>query len=247
MEISAEGIVLRRRDSGESDRRITVLTAEYGKFDAVAKGSRKPASRLAGVSEPLSIAQFTFAKGKANRFVTQAVPKSAYRQLRTDFLRLSSAIAYCEAVAAISPYENADADFYAHVRDALGQIESHSSPIIALIWAEMRLIEAAGFLPEFAASVASGNIVTGDRRWFSPSLGGVLMEGEAARVTDSFLAPREALLGLAKISALEVPPANLKFADECLKLLFRIMRNVADMPLPANESLLQSTQSPIPK
>ena len=247
MDISAEAIVLRRRDSGESDRRITVLTEEFGKFDAVAKGARKPASRLAAVTEPLAVAQFTFAKGKVNRFVTQAVPKSAYRKLRSDYIRLGAALAYCESVAALSPYDRADAETYREVRTGIEAIESHSNAEVALIWAQMRLIESSGFLPEFTNSVASGEQVTGDRRWFSAVQGGVLQEGESSGVSDALLIRREVIIGLSKITGLESPPATLKFADDCLKLLLVILRNVADTALPANESLHAALSLQLPK
>ena len=64
MDTTVEAIVLRRRDSGESDRRLTIFSRELGKIDVVAKGAKKPTSRLRGVSEPLNVGRFTYASGK---------------------------------------------------------------------------------------------------------------------------------------------------------------------------------------
>src|SRR5688500_15988706 len=97
-------IVLRRKDSGERDRRLTLLTPELGKVDAIAKGARKGASRLAGSSDPLAMARMTLAKGKVNLFVTQAQPIHSFRGLRTDFERLSLALALVELYGAVLPW-----------------------------------------------------------------------------------------------------------------------------------------------
>ena len=54
----AEGIVLRRQAIGEADRTITLFTREYGKLRAVARGTRRTASRLGGRVEPFTYARF---------------------------------------------------------------------------------------------------------------------------------------------------------------------------------------------
>ena len=42
----ADAIVLRRLDYGETDRIVTLLTREYGKLGAIAKGARKGKSKV---------------------------------------------------------------------------------------------------------------------------------------------------------------------------------------------------------
>ncbi|MDX1771670.1 MAG: DNA repair protein RecO, partial [Planococcaceae bacterium] len=42
-----EGIVLKTRDYGETNKIITLLSSETGKITAMARGAKKPASRLA--------------------------------------------------------------------------------------------------------------------------------------------------------------------------------------------------------
>ncbi len=43
-----EGIVLRQLELGEADRILTLYTPQYGKLRAMAKGIRRPASKLRG-------------------------------------------------------------------------------------------------------------------------------------------------------------------------------------------------------
>jgi DNA repair protein RecO (recombination protein O) len=49
-----EAIVLRQYSLSDSDRIVVFMTREYGKVRAVAKGAKKPQSRIAACLEPLS-------------------------------------------------------------------------------------------------------------------------------------------------------------------------------------------------
>ena len=60
----AEAIVLKTIDFGETDRILTLLTRHFGKVSVVAKGIRKPTSRLAGHAEPLTHATYQLARGR---------------------------------------------------------------------------------------------------------------------------------------------------------------------------------------
>lgn len=59
-----KGIILSRTDFGEADRIITVLTPDYGKLWLMAKGVRKPKSKLAGGIELFSVSDLTFIRGR---------------------------------------------------------------------------------------------------------------------------------------------------------------------------------------
>ena len=39
-----QAIILKRRDFGEADRLLTLVTPDYGKIDVIAKGARDPKS-----------------------------------------------------------------------------------------------------------------------------------------------------------------------------------------------------------
>lgn len=61
-----KGIILSRTNYGEADRIITVLTPSYGKLRLMAKGVRKPKSKLAGGIELFSVSDITFIRGKGD-------------------------------------------------------------------------------------------------------------------------------------------------------------------------------------
>jgi DNA repair protein RecO (recombination protein O) len=236
--LTVNAIVLRRKESGESDRRLTVLTLEQGKIEVVAKGARKAASRLAGSSDPLSASVMNLAPGKRNLYVTQAQPLSSFRALRSDFDRLSMGMALVELYAAVVPLEQPDPEAYELLKVSLEALEIHEKPIVALVWSEVKLLETAGFMPQFGECAVSGEAVGGGSCWVSPTAGGYVASGYAERFVDRFQVAPKVLAGLSRIGSLEQPPGNLKMALACLSALLPFWRHFAETALPANEALL---------
>lgn len=241
-ELTVQAIVLRRRDVGDNDRRLTLLTAELGKLDVIAKGAKKSGSRLAGASEPLTASVFGIVTGRRTAYVVQVQPIDSYRGLRTDFDRLRCGLAHAELVAAICPYEQPVPEIHALTSECLAALESHPRPVVALVWAEMRLMEASGFHPEFDRCVVSGIEVAEAEPWISPHAGGYVRDEDAPRFNDRFKTRAEVLYGLRRLAALESPPPALKFAPECARALLPFWRALAESPLPANETLVRELE-----
>ena len=59
-----EAIMLRRTNYGEADRIISFITPDRGKLSAIAKGVRKPKSKLAGGLELFAASDITIAEGR---------------------------------------------------------------------------------------------------------------------------------------------------------------------------------------
>lgn len=239
-EVTVNAVVLRRRDSGESDRRLTLFTRELGKLDVVAKGARKPTSRLAGSSDPLTVARFTFASGKANRYVTQCQPASGFLALRQDYDRLQIALALLELAEAVLPWEQPDEDTYECLMISLAYLNVHPKPYVAFLWAQLRLLDATGFLPLFLECSVTGLALDEARAWFSPAAGGYVSAGAALEFGDRELVAGELLVGLSKLRERAEPPAGFRMSAESGRVLLRVWRHVIDAPLRANDALAAS-------
>lgn len=237
MERTFRVIVLRRRDSGESDRRLVLFSLEDGKIDAIAKGARKSASRLAAASEPLAVSTMTLVKGIANRFVTQAQLSLSYRRLRQDYDRLTQALALAELYAAVLPYDLPSPELFELLEISLTALEEHPKPIVALAWAQIRLMEGAGFMPSLAECSTSGEGIVVADPWVSPRAGGLLSEEHSLAYADRFRVRAEVLYGLNRLVELDAPPAHLKFAEETVLTLAPFWKHIAEMNLPSNEAL----------
>ena len=76
------GIVLARFDLGEADRVLTILSPTEGKLRAIAKGVRRPGSRIGGSVEPFAELDLVLSRGRTFDVVSQASVAHAWLDLR---------------------------------------------------------------------------------------------------------------------------------------------------------------------
>jgi len=237
-ERSVTAIVLRKKDSGESDRRLTILCPEEGRLDIVAKGARKGGSRLAGMSEPLTMSRITIASGKVFGYVTQSQPQSSFPGLRRDYDRLNCGLAWAELFEAIST-EGADAEsLFELLAGGLELLDKHPNPIATFCWLCLRLLEMEGCSPSWATCLESGGRIKENPAWFAPGQGGYRSPGVEAGHGDWVSA--EGLLTLEKLEALDEPPLKMKYNVECLSILHLCWTEFAHKQLPTFRQLMQS-------
>lgn len=88
--LSVEGIILRRTNFGEADRIISVLTPTHGQLSAIARGVRRPKSKLAGGLELFAVCELTIAEGRGDMgVVTSARLKHFFGSILHDYDRLT--------------------------------------------------------------------------------------------------------------------------------------------------------------
>jgi len=236
-------IVLRRRDAGESDRQLTLLTEERGLVEVVAKGARKAGSRLAGASEPLSVSIFHVAAGKRRQFVTQAQPITSFPAIRSDYDRLAAALVLAEIAAETTPHERPEEALFGFTVAALRFIEVHEQPLVALVWAGVRMLEITGHLPSFVRCAETGVKIREAEPFVVPAAGGYVVAERAVTMAGRFQTKAEFLVGLAKLAELDLPPDRFKQVHASLRLLEVFWQDIAGGRLRALRSLLEGAES----
>lgn len=94
-----EAIMLRRTNYGEADRILSLLTPERGKISAIAKGVRKPKSKLAGGLELLAVCDVTIAEGRGTLgLVTSARLNHFFGDILHEYERMELAYALIKSV-----------------------------------------------------------------------------------------------------------------------------------------------------
>jgi len=79
-----EGIVLRTTDYGETNKIITLLTREWGKYGVMASGAKKQKSRLSAVTQPFTYGYFLVQKGSGMGSLQQGDIITSLRSLKED-------------------------------------------------------------------------------------------------------------------------------------------------------------------
>ena len=170
-----DAIVLSRFDYGEADRIMTLLTPELGKIKAIAKGIRRPTSRIGGSLEPLAELRLQLAKGRTFDVVTQVTMQHAWLGLRDD-LEVTATAWYCAELVDRSLEERHAAEpLYLLLRRAYELLDAAMAPGRVARWFEMRLCDELGVRPEVDRCVECDRLLEPDDevRWM-PLLGGVL-------------------------------------------------------------------------
>lgn len=79
------GIVLKQSSSGETNRRVVLLTKERGKVVAFARGARKQGSRLMACTNTFAFGTFKCYPGKEAYSLEDAEIKNYFEELMADF------------------------------------------------------------------------------------------------------------------------------------------------------------------
>ena len=97
---TTDAIVLSRFDFGEADRILTLITPGFGKLKVIAKGIRRPTSRIGGSLEPFAELTVALARGRTFEVVTQVSVGHAWLNLR-DSLESAATAWYLAELAAV--------------------------------------------------------------------------------------------------------------------------------------------------
>ncbi len=171
-----EAIILRAMNLGEADRVLTILTPRLGKLKVIAKGVRRPRSRLGGGLEPLGDVHLVLAVGRTFDVVTSVALEDPHLGLRND---LHSTAAAWYLVELTDRFCEGAADSHgafvllAQGLSALDAGAEVSREAIAR-WFELHLLDAMGFRPELARCLECGAEITPDGNFYSAAAGGVL-------------------------------------------------------------------------
>ncbi|HSW41000.1 MAG TPA: DNA repair protein RecO [Patescibacteria group bacterium] len=170
-----DAIVLSRFDYGEADRILTLLTPGLGKIKAIAKGIRRPTSRIGGSLEPLAELRLQLAKGRTFDVVTQVTMLHAWLGLH-DRLEVTATAWYCGELLERSLEERHAAEpLYLLLRRAYELLDAGMTTGRVARWFEMRLCDELGVRPEVDRCVECDRLLdVGDEVRWIPRLGGVL-------------------------------------------------------------------------
>src|SRR5712692_10707783 len=171
----ADAIVLRRLDYGEADRILTLLTREYGKLAAIAKGARRSNGR-AGISLDLfARSSMLLAKGRNLDVVAQAERRGDVRNISGDLQRTAYACLVAEVVDKVLEDRHPVDDVFELVVHTLDQLNAPTrSPRADAAWFLMRILDLLGYQPQLTTCAGCGRGLPEADSWFSPLLGGIL-------------------------------------------------------------------------
>lgn len=227
-----QAIVLSRFNLGEADRVLTLLTPHDGKLKAIAKGIRKPTSRIGGTLEPFAELQLVLARGRTFDVVTQASVGQAWLALR-DRLESAATAWYLGELAERAVEERAAAyPIYALLRRAFQLLDDGMAAGRVARWYEFGLADALGMRPEVDRCVECDRMLTQNEPFcWVPLLGGLVCTSHPGPPAEQVELSLEGLkllkayrrLDIEAIAALRVPLAVEAEVEIALRRFVRHM------------------------
>lgn len=143
MQIKTDGLVLRSAEYGESDRMVTLLTADEGKIGVNFKGVKKAGAKLAFAVQPFCFAEYVLAERGGRYTATSASLYDGFYELREDLVAFYAASVVLEACDRLvfSGMDGRESLLFAV--KALTQIEEKG--VQALLAFFVRALEGAGY------------------------------------------------------------------------------------------------------
>ena len=181
-----EAIVIKRTNLGEADKILTLYTPYLGKIRAIAKGVRRPKSRLGGNVELLTHARIMLARGRELDIITQGEAIDSFLPLRGDLRRLSLALYAAELVERFTIERLENYSIYRLLLDTLSRI-SEAPNELAIRYFELHLLDHLGYRPQLYRCLICGSPLEPKTNFFSPASGGVLCPG--CRSSDALAHP----------------------------------------------------------
>lgn len=112
MTFIARGIIIKKGHSGDYDRQYSIYTSEFGKISALAKGIKRPISKLSSHLDYFSVAELLLAKGNGPYRLAGARIQENFKSIKSNIAKMSAAYLFLEALDNLVVYDHPDGELF---------------------------------------------------------------------------------------------------------------------------------------
>ncbi len=171
-----DAIVLARMDYGEADRILTVYTRQLGKLRVIAKGARRPLSRLGPHLEYFSHSRLMLARGRELDVVTGAETADAHLAIRDDLDAFGNASHMVEILTRLTEDRQENAAVFDLLASSLRLLADGVDAFHVTRHYELALLTLLGYRPQLLHCIECRTGLTQAPHRFAAGLGGFLCE-----------------------------------------------------------------------
>ncbi|MFA6422250.1 MAG: DNA repair protein RecO [Candidatus Buchananbacteria bacterium] len=149
-----QGIVLRRDNLSDNDRRYVIYTSGFGKINATIKGAKKITSKLNAHLDYFFVSTLMLAKGKSFERIASARIEQRFLSIASNIFKSSAAFYFCEAIDALIKYSLSDQKIFLILLSFFGQLEESKNKneiVINLNKSIYQLLKCLGYQPLITA------------------------------------------------------------------------------------------------
>ena len=187
---STEAIIIKKTKLGEADRILTLYTPDMGKVQGVAKGVRRPKSKLSGHLELLTHSMVMLVGGRNLDTITGSQAIHSFVPLKSSLELCACALYATELVNLFGVDRQENRPLFELLLDfmqELSECESSSASFGLLRYFEINLLKHVGYQPQLGECVVCKQPLHGGGNCFSVASGGAICP--RCRHTQSFTYP----------------------------------------------------------
>lgn len=173
--IKTSGIIIKQINYDEADKILTIMTKDYGKIQALAKGARKTNNRFLASTQLFCYSNFIFYQGKSMNYINQAELRESFYNLRKNLRDFTYASYIIELInAATQEHQREEKYFYLliHTLKHMTYTKEIDLDIITLAF-QVKLMALSGYAPHLDNCVCCGGNIQ-NRVKISPEMGGII-------------------------------------------------------------------------
>ncbi len=172
-----EAIVLFKRAFGESDKIIRLFTLASGRIAAIAKGASKSQKRFANTLEPFNHIKVEYFEkfGKGMVRIDNADIIETNAGIEKTLKRACTAAFFTEFTDRLTKDHEKNIELFYVLKEVLTATKQDELDYVHILYYELRMLEALGYMPNFAACVYCGKGMPDNARiHFSRERGDIL-------------------------------------------------------------------------
>jgi len=217
-----EAIVLKGLKFGDTSKIVTLYTKDYGKIKVIAKGIRKPKSRLAGTLETFFHIHIVFYKKTTTEIylLSQSEIMHPFQKITKDLNRYALASGVLELLDKLITGEEPNLEIFELTLNTLSFMEACAPKSVekSFLFFVLRLADILGYKPKFDRCISCGKTIPGKLILFSPEKGGIVC-ARCAREDQAYLrltkdSPKLAFklqsIKLDKLNSYNIPKEHLR-------------------------------------
>jgi DNA repair protein RecO (recombination protein O) len=149
-----EAIIIKKTKLGEADRILTLYTPHLGKIQAVAKGVRRPRSKLSGHLELLTHSMVSLARGRNLDTVTGSQTINSFLPLKSDLQLASCALYVTELVHQFTADHIENYPLFRLLLETMHRLGQGGNQELVRRYFELHLLSEVGYQPQLQQCVS---------------------------------------------------------------------------------------------
>lgn len=152
-----EGLIIKTLDYGETHKIVTIFSKKIGKFTAIARGAKKPKSRMAAVTQPSIYGEFFVYVNTGLSTIQQGEIINSLRAIREDIIKTAYAAYIMELTDKLMDARSPDPYLYDQLYLTMCWIAENEDAEIPIMMYELKLVSKGGFAPTVDQCVHCGS------------------------------------------------------------------------------------------